>query len=393
MKRKLLPLLAAGLSASSVVGAADNIPTIYGKVNVTLNNYSFDRIKNATTSYTAQDNWQLESNASRIGVKGDYPVAGDTKIIYKLEYELFADGSPSSQTGASKYNTFTQRNTYAGLQGGWGTLFAGKNDTPLKAIAAETVQLFKDLPLTDYKYFLVGEDRESNIIQYTTPNFSGFAFSAQIEPGEDSGGDNAPTHDNSGLIDRYSLAATYKQKNVYAALANAHNVNNANIVRAVGQVGVGPVTLGALWQKADRNYKDSFDKTNQTTKSLYLPSVGSLPVSQSGASNGNLVSDFTGGSIKSQDGYALSAGWKIDGSWTVKGQYGRSTTEADGDHSSPLGLGDTKLTSYALGVDYKLNDNAKVFAYYAELKADGDNRKYDGMLKDKTFAVGYDFKF
>ena len=33
-----------------------------------------------------QDNWALESNASRLGVKGDFPLVGDLKAVYKLEY-------------------------------------------------------------------------------------------------------------------------------------------------------------------------------------------------------------------------------------------------------------------------------------------------------------------
>jgi predicted porin len=108
-----------------------------------------------------QDNWALESNASRIGVKGDFPLVDDLKAVYKLEYELFTDGSNST--------SFTQRNTYAGLQGSWGTVIAGKNDTPLKAIAAETIQQFKDLALGDFKYVMIGENRENNVIQYSTP--------------------------------------------------------------------------------------------------------------------------------------------------------------------------------------------------------------------------------
>jgi pterin-4a-carbinolamine dehydratase len=43
MKRKLLSLLVAGLAVSAA--HADNIPTVYGKVNVTLNKYDFDDIK------------------------------------------------------------------------------------------------------------------------------------------------------------------------------------------------------------------------------------------------------------------------------------------------------------------------------------------------------------
>jgi predicted porin len=252
----------------------------------------------------------------------------------------------------------------------------------LKAISAETVQGFKDLPLADFKYFLVGEDRENNIIQYTTPTFSGFGVSAQVEPGEDSGQDNASkSHTNHGIADKYSLAATYKWQTLYLALANTHNVQNTNIVRAVGQYGIGPVSIGALWQKADRNFS-----TTSTGAVNTIGSLSGLPVNNTNASNGNPITDFTT-NYKSQDGYVLSLAWKID-AVTLKGQYGHSSSEPDS-----AALSDTKAKNYVLGADYKLNDNSKVFAYYAVIDTDGDNKRIDGNLKDKTFAVGYDFKF
>ncbi|MDB6060494.1 MAG: hypothetical protein JWM78_597, partial [Verrucomicrobiaceae bacterium] len=263
----------------------------------------------------------------------------------------------------------------------------------LKAIAAETVQLFKDLPLADFKYFLVGENRENNIIQYATPNLSGFIFSAQVEPGEDSGskdkaGTTLTTHTNHSLVNKYSTAITYKINTLYLAIADDHNVLNTNTVRAVGQYGIGPVVIGALWQKAERNYSTVPNATGTALVPATIASLSSLPSANNNtAFNPISGSDFTN-VYKSQDGYVLSAAWKIN-DFTVKGQYGHSTAEAD----SSLNLNDTKAKNYAVGVDYKLNDNAKVFAYYAAIETDGDNSKYDGQLKDKTFAIGYDFKF
>lgn len=380
MNRKLLPSLIAlmTIGATGVVNADDNIPTVYGKVNVTLNNYKFDSIASPTKSYTSLDNWKLESNASRLGVKGDYALFGDTKAIYKLEYEIYPDADKQGD-GTSP---FKQRNTYAGLQGGWGTLFAGKNDTPLKAIAAETVQLFKDLPLADFKYVMAGENRENNIIQYATPNLSGFVVSAQIEPGEDSGskgaaGTTSTSHTNHGLVDKYSAAVTFKQDIVYLALAADRNEVNTNTVRAVGQVDIGPVKLGALLQSSDRKYS-----TDNTGAAAYMQLPSDLP-----SSIVNPATQFAK-TYKSQDAYALTAAWKID-AVTLKAQYAQSTSK-DG---STKDLSDTKAKNYVLGADYALNKNAKVFAYYAAIDTDGDSAVYDSKLKDKTYAVGWEFKF
>jgi predicted porin len=380
MKRKLLPMLIAGATAVSAnIAFAAAVPTVYGKVNVTLNQYNFDSINTTTKdSYTSLNDWKLESNASRLGVKGDLDIAMDLKAVYKLEYEIYPDADRQGD-GTSP---FKQRNTYAGLQGKWGTLFAGKNDTPLKAIAAETVQLFKDLPLGDFKYVMVGENRENNIIQYGTPNLSGFVFSAQVQPGEDSGSKGAAgtistSHTNHGAMDKYSAAVTFKQDTLYLALADDHNVQNTNILRAVGQYGIGPVTLGALWQKADRNYS-----TSNTGAAVGIGAFSGLP-----GSIANEITEF-GTIYKSQDAYAVSAAWKID-AWTIKGQYAQSTSTFD----NSLNLSDTKAKNYVLGADYALNSNVKVFAYYAAIDTEGDSSKFDGTLNDKTFAVGWEFKF
>lgn len=378
MKRKLLPLLIAGATAVSANIAFAGTPTVYGKVNVTLNQYEFDSIKNATTSYTSLNDWKMESNASRLGVKGDLDISADLKAIYKLEYEIYPDADKQGD-GTSP---FKQRNTYAGLQGSLGTLFAGKNDSPLKAIAAETVQLFKDLPLGDYKYVMVGENRENNVIQYGTPNLSGFVFSAQVQPGEDSGskgaaGTTSTSHTNHGALDKYSAAITYKKDALYLALADDHNVQNTNTVRAVGQYAFGPVTLGALWQKADRNFS-----TSNTGAAIGIGAFAGMP-----GSVASPISEF-GSVYKTQDAYALSAAWKID-AITIKGQYAQSTSKFD----NSVNLSDTKVKNYAIGADYALNSNAKVFAYYAAIDTEGDSKKFDGTLNDKTFAVGWEFKF
>lgn len=389
MKYKLLPLAIAGLTIAATAHA-DLVPTVYGKVNVTLNKYDFDDIQGGQR-VDGQDNWALESNASRIGVKGDIPLIEGLKAVYKLEYELFTDGSNST--------SFTQRNTYAGLQGDWGTVVAGKTDTNAKLIAADTIQQFKDLPLGDFKYVMVGETRENNVIQYATPNLSGFILSLQVMPGEDSGeailedGEEAKNQ-NHGIADRYSVGVTYKYEKLYLGLAADQNVQNTDIIRFVAQYGFGPVTIGGLYQTADRHDDEvaAFNSDNElVSRPGKIASMSSLPTPNSSLSSGvgNPIGDFGGNAYDSQDAYAVSAVWKIDKNWALKAQYAYSTSE-------PVNgaLGDTKAKNWLLGGDYKFTDAAKLFAYYGALDVDGDLTATTGdKLKDKTFAVGYELKF
>ncbi|HEY3699322.1 MAG TPA: porin [Spongiibacteraceae bacterium] len=395
MNRKLLPSLIALLTvgAAGVVNADIPIPTVYGKVNLTLNKYDFDDIQSGTR-VNGQNNWKLESNASRLGVKGDYPLFGDTKAIYKLEYEVYPDADKQGD-GTSP---FKQRNTYAGLQSGWGTLFAGKNDTPLKATTAETLQLFKDLPLADYKYVLNGENRENNIIQYATPNLSGLIFSAQLILGEDTGASDstgAKSKDqNSNLTNKYSAAVTYKLDTLYLALAHDRNVENADTTRFAAQYGIGPVSIGGLYQNAERHFKNpaTTSVANGVNTGNALQAISSLPGNSLNSGVGNPITDFAGGTYKKQTGYGFDIAWKIDDDWTLKGQYVRS--KSDPVDAANVGFGDTTAKNYAVGVDYALSKAAKVFAYYASIKTDGDLSAINSeSLDDKTYAVGWEFKF
>ena len=396
MNRKLLPSLIALMTvgAANVVNA-DSVPmpTVYGKVNVTLNKYTFDDIQSGT-SVKGQDNWMLESNSSRLGVKGDYPLFGETKAIYKLEYEVFADSDKSNSS-----QPFKQRNTYAGLQSEWGTLFAGKNDTPLKATTAETTQLFKDLPLGDYKYVLVGENRENNIVQYTTPNLAGVILSAQLILGEDTGASDSTTaskskDQNSGLANKYSLAATYKLDTLYVALAHDHNVQNTDLNRLVAQYGIGPVTIGGLYQDGKRHFKDpATSATANSSNAGKIDKLSDMPTDNLTNTVGNPIYDFAGGKYDKQKGYGLDVAWKIDNDWTLKGQYVRS--KSDPVDATGVGQKETVAKNLVVGVDYALSKAAKVFAYYASIKTDGDIAATlnSESLDDKTFAVGWEFKF
>lgn len=77
MKKNLLAIAVGAAVAMPVVALADG-PTVYGKVNVSLENAEFDDGVNPS-----EDQWELNSNASRLGVKGDFDldVAG-LKAIY-----------------------------------------------------------------------------------------------------------------------------------------------------------------------------------------------------------------------------------------------------------------------------------------------------------------------
>ncbi len=207
MKKNLLAIAVGAAVAMPGVVLADG-PTVYGKVNVSLENTEFDDGVNPS-----EDQWELNSNASRLGVKGDFDldVAG-LKAIYQAEFEISVDdGDKSGQT-------FTQRNIFGGLKGGFGTLMAGKFDTPTKK-AQGKIDQFNDIG-GDIKNVLSGENRASNIIQYSTPKLADMlTLNAAFIPaeGDDLDGDG---EGETGLADTISVSLVAEKDMFYGAVSH-----------------------------------------------------------------------------------------------------------------------------------------------------------------------------
>lgn len=378
-------------------------PTLYGKINISAQKYDFEKLNfapitpatnpvsyqqsGATSIADELNNTSVESNASRFGIRGDVEVSADLKIIYLLEYGIDTDNGTNANG-----RELTQRNIYAGLQGEWGTLLLGKNDTPLKTLQTNTVvradiDRFNDAALADIGSYLVGENRADNVIQYNSPIFlEGFEFSFAAIQSEETGvavNANNPQDDNE-LASGYSSALTYGKSKWFVGVAIDSNVATTDAVRLVGEVALGPVKFGAIYQSAEA-HKDT-DRIGP-----FSTFVGSS-VSTAAAQNGlNPISEWDGASgnaFVEQDGYVLNAAWKIAGPWTAKAQYGSST-------STPANrsYGDVDLTALTLGVDYKLSDAARLYSYYAQLETEGDSAIGTVKPKDSTLALGLDFRF
>ncbi len=365
MKRKLLPLLIAGLSVTATATVSAGAPTVYGKVNVTLQSFDLEQINTATGAVVDErDDWQLRSNASRLGVKGDWDITDSLKAIYKLEYEVSIDTGTNSNG-----RELSARNIVGGFQGGWGTLIAGRHDTPLKLIQ-EKVDRFNDLQVADISNYMTGEFRRDNIVIYTTPSMGGFAFTAAFAPGESSS-DASGTDD--GFADTTSFALTYGAgTNLYLAVAHEQNMaansgaGNSDITRLVGEAVFGPAKIGALYQMAEKHDR--------------LDSVGGIASS---------IGQF-GSPFDEQDAWIISGEFAATKEFILKAQYGQS-------ESSPVaaGLDDAEAKMFALGADYKLDKNSKLFAYYAQLEVDGQTATLSnpGKPKDTTFGIGYELNF
>lgn len=159
MKRALLPLAIA--AALPMAATANTSVTIYGRAHV-----SVDYLDNGA-SYGETN---MSSNSSRLGFRASHDFDGITAIM-QIEQQVDFD---SGNANASN------RDTYVGLKGDFGTLKLGRFDTPFKK-ARDPANLFGD-QLGDMRNITrVGnarfDERNFNTIQYDSPKFRDFQLS------------------------------------------------------------------------------------------------------------------------------------------------------------------------------------------------------------------------
>ncbi len=294
--------------------------TIYGKVNVSAVN----------ADNGADDTWKLNSNASRLGVKGKTEIADGLYAVYKAEFEMCVDD------GDCKGQTFTQRNIMGGIRGSFGTVWAGKHDSPTK-LAQNKIDLFNDLE-GDIKNTFEGENRVSNIVAYTSPKINGFSTTVAMIPGEgaDVDGDG---QDDTGLTDGISYSLSYSMDNLYIAVAGDQDVDSQDLLRIVAQYKMDALKLGVMYQQNEDNL-----------------------------------------GTKDESGFFLSAAYKLDKKTTLKAQYGSIEDDADGDEEETL----------SLGADYKLAKGTKLYVFYTD---NTDSSVGEADKEDTAFGLGMEHKF
>tara|TARA_B110000495_G_scaffold31118_1_gene23839 strand:+ start:379 stop:1335 length:957 start_codon:yes stop_codon:yes gene_type:complete len=293
---------------------------VYGKANLSL----VDQDSGDTSG------WNLNSNASRLGIKGESKISEELAVVYQVEYEVCID------SGDCKGQTFKQRNTFLGLKGNFGMVWAGKHDTPTK-LAAKKVDLFNDLE-GDIKNAFEGENRVSNVVAYTSPKMNGFSATLAMIPaeGEDVDQDG---QDDTGLKDGLSYSINYTKDNLYLAIAGDQDIDEQDLVRMIAQYQIDALTLGFLYQQNQDNL-----------------------------------------GAKDESGYFFSAAYSLNPDITLKAQYGEIEDDIDGDKEQTL----------SLGADYKLSKNTKTFIFYT------DNTDSEvGLSEDAftAFGIGMEHKF
>jgi len=326
MNKKLLMAAVGAALAAAPMLAAQAAATVYGHFHMSLDNADND---NAKYGY-------VQTNSSRIGVKGDEDLGGGLKGIYQIESGVIA-----VDTGTNGLGT-TLRNSFLGFAGSWGTVKVGRHDTPMKDLGRKLDNFNEEIG--DMRNLLSGsgsgasnyDARINNMIRYESPNMGGLTVNAQHTSNDGSEGPGG----------------------------------NGNAVNGLGVNWTsGPLFLGAAWQK--RSYIKSATITKDSDNAWRLAGSYTMDALMVGLIYQDLK-DINGVDAK-QKAWGPAVSYKMANN-LIKFHY----LQAD-DRKGSAGASDTGGKLWALGVDHNFSKTTKVYVDYAQAKNDNNTAAYSVM--------------
>jgi predicted porin len=177
MNKKLVALAVAGLLAAPLAQAQTANVTLYGRLNIDA------EVVNGKQANGQNPNvYRVNTNSSRFGIRGTESLGGGLNAIFQIENSV----NPTNSGG-----TIAGRETFVGLQGGWGTFKVGRFLAPYDDIHP----IFGNVPtlttsiLSTATLWAQGaynatsggfDDRVQQSIRYDSPVMAGFNFSGQV---------------------------------------------------------------------------------------------------------------------------------------------------------------------------------------------------------------------
>ncbi|NIE96878.1 porin [Acinetobacter sp. Tr-809] len=378
MKLNLLGFAMLGCLANTTFAA----PTLYGEIDASL-----DYLPEKNAHSSNKDVWEISSNSSYLGVKGDEKLTERLSAVYAIEWGLSADGDGTD---------WTQRNRFVGLKDSQlGTIKVGKYDTPVKQLSS-TVDIFNNYVANkaDIGGIFTGENRIDNVVVYESPAINllngSVKLNALLASGESSGiktSSGGAKVAGRGLGDAWSASLVYEHPLFVAGFgydkaipstfsgrgflnvatgqaytADTQAFTAANTIRAIGRLNpIEGLAIKTLYQRSEveeTTYADPADATKWITKA-------------------NNIDDAKGWLVGAE--YTLPNAKK----WLIKAQYSQNDTRFKNN------VADFKAKQIMAGADYAFNKQVKSYGYAGYLTLE----KADKKDKQPVVGLGLEFKF
>jgi len=322
---KRIALTAALIAASAGSAMAQSSVTLYGRINTSIEQQDNDVI----------DKTVMQNNASRWGLRGQEDLGGGLAAFFQLESGFGSDDG----TGRGGFS----RDAYVGIKSpSLGSIQMGRFIGELYYGTIDWIGMFNHNTGVTSEDNMYGLDfNVNNAVQYISPTFSGFKFSALAAAGEGTQPkslegavqwDSGPWHAGFGYQETEFVGG-----------------NKRTGFSAAGSYNWGNFTFGLAWNQPDDDILGSRDHIQATAM------------------------------------YALRA---------------HEFHFSFGDTSSYDNVNDSGATQYTLGYNYNLSKRTKLYAFYFAIDNDV-NAGYGGSgavgaLGDKTwssFGVGVRHNF
>lgn len=254
-------LLALAVAAALIAPAAMADVTLYGTISASIESVKATGATDSTGGIKSIS--RVSSNVTKLGFKGNEDLGNGLKAIWQVEQEISIDD------GGNRKGTFATRNSFLGLDGGFGKVLLGNNDSAYKALVKPVNPLGDTIAdvCTGNAVFCRGDARLTNSAHYYSPNFAG--FQAGLSYGTDETRATVGTERTNKDI--WSLAATYSandfsvgvgydQRNDKNAVANNIDLSQS-FWKVAGSYKFGDTTtIGAGFER-EKNEKSTGDVT------------------------------------------------------------------------------------------------------------------------------------
>ena len=335
MQKKLIALAVAGL-VSAPAFAQSNV-TIYGVADLGLG--FIDGGKAGDTTGLANGTWA----GSRLGFRGTEDLGNGLKALFTLEYGLDIDENEGVGTGSLK-----ARQSFVGLQGGFGTVVAGRLQTPGYYFAGKYVPLGGWASVHDFMagqgqdFTIEDSSRIDSAVAYMTPSFSGFSATLVYGFGNEVNEEDAAT------------PGTNKADNVIAVGLNYDN---------------GPLSLGGVYHQLNDPDQSNAVAKREDVKEWALGGSYDFGVAKLFATYQEREIGFYGATADYEDDvWTVGVSAPIGAAGSVSLAYGQYDGDGNGNEAD----------SWSLGYTHALSKRTSLYAMYARLSTDNGYTGYSG---------------
>ena len=214
MKKSLIALTLAALPVAAMADV-----TLYGQVKagvevskVKLGEKTAKALEKTRSSKTATE---IADFGSRIGFKGHEHLGSNLNAIWQVEQN-------TSIAGGDK--EWASRESFIGLEGGFGKIRAGKLNSTVKDSSDNVDQWESSNGALNMSVFTRVDDRAVSV-RYDSPVFAGFSASVQYTPRDNANPSDKYTH-NDAPRDTYYAGLNYENSGFFGQYAGGFRKNS-----------------------------------------------------------------------------------------------------------------------------------------------------------------------